>query len=122
MTMSTFRVRFTDRQFLAINISAATEEDAIDLARDIRRNRGTDPFEVIGDGDPVDCEVESLQDDGGFRFGQVLTALTRLRTAAAKLDAALDGPTVLLEKEQRRLAEALAAADPALLGAKGGAR
>lgn len=52
----------------------------------------------------------------------MLTALKRLRCAAGNLDAALDGITEQFEQEQRRLAEALAGADLAILNAKGGVR
>ncbi len=124
MSMHTFRVRFTERQCLAINISAVTAEDAIGLAQDIRRNRGIEPFEVIDDGvgDAADWEAELLTDDCDPRLDQVLTALKRLRCAAGNLDAALDGITEQFEQEQRRLAEALAGADLAILNAKGGVR
>jgi hypothetical protein len=55
-----FRVRFCEWQSFAINISARTQEEAIDLARTIRDNQGTEPFEEL-DGNSEGWEAEEVQ-------------------------------------------------------------
>ena len=56
----TFRVRFCEWQSFAISISARTQEEAIELAKTLRCNHSTDPFEEL-DGDSDGWEAEEAQ-------------------------------------------------------------
>jgi hypothetical protein len=59
-SFKTFRIRFCEWQTFAINISAITQEDAIDLANTIRCNHGTEPFEEL-DGGSEGWDAEEVE-------------------------------------------------------------
>jgi hypothetical protein len=46
----TYRVRFCEWQTFAVNISARTPGEAIELASTLRENHGTEPFEELDGG------------------------------------------------------------------------
>jgi hypothetical protein len=58
-TFRTYRVRYTEWQAFAINVSARTFEEACELARNIRSGIGQEPFEEI-DGGIEHFEAEEL--------------------------------------------------------------
>jgi hypothetical protein len=55
----TFRVRYTEWQAFAINVSARTSDEACELARNIRSDIGQEPFEEI-DGGIEHFEAEQI--------------------------------------------------------------
>jgi hypothetical protein len=56
---TTYRVRYTEWQAFAINVSARTSEEACELARNIRIGIGQVPFEEI-DGAIENFEADEL--------------------------------------------------------------
>jgi hypothetical protein len=56
---STFRVRYTEWQAFAINVSARTADEACELARNIRSGIGQEPFEEI-DGAIENFEAQEI--------------------------------------------------------------
>jgi hypothetical protein len=55
----TYRVRYTEWQAFAINVSARTSDEACELARNIRSGIGQEPFEEI-DGGIEHFEAEEI--------------------------------------------------------------
>ena len=55
-----YRVRFTQSQRYAINISAPNAELAEFFAEEIRKRAGTTPFEAIGDPFSADWQSEEI--------------------------------------------------------------
>jgi hypothetical protein len=56
----TYRVRYTEWQTFAINVSARSSDEACELARNIRSSIGQEPFEEI-DGAIDHFEAEEIR-------------------------------------------------------------
>jgi hypothetical protein len=59
-SVNIYRVRFTQNQRYAINISAPSAELAEFFAEEIRKRAGTAPFEAIGDPFSADWQSEEI--------------------------------------------------------------
>jgi hypothetical protein len=58
-TFKTYRVRYTEWQALALNLSARSAEEACELAREVRSSIGQEPFEEF-DGAIENFEAEEI--------------------------------------------------------------
>ena len=59
-SVNIYRVRFTQNQRYAINISAPSAELAEFFAEEIRKRAGTAPFEAIGESFSADWQSEEI--------------------------------------------------------------
>jgi hypothetical protein len=102
---SIYRVRFTQNQRYAINVSAPTSEIAEFFAEEIRKRAGTAPFEAIGDPFSDDWQSEEVCSAGApDLLAAVANALDELRRG---------GPRWTIEENlANALARARAQANP----------